>query len=91
MPATFSSSVHPKASGIFASIFSMKIPYPVVGSPMRTCVTAPTRRPFCRIGEPDIPCTMPPVRASRSGSVTVTVKHFDPFASRLTLEIFMSY
>ena len=34
--------------GILAafSIFSMKIPYPVVGSLMRTCVTAPTSLPF---------------------------------------------
>ena len=28
------------------SIFSMKIPYPVVGSFMRTWVTAPTSLPF---------------------------------------------
>ena len=34
--------------GAFAalSIFSMKIPYPVVGSPTSTCVTAPTILPF---------------------------------------------
>ena len=36
-----------------ASIFSMKIPYPSVGSATMTCVTAPTSFPFCRIGEPD--------------------------------------
>ena len=36
------------AMGICAafSIFSMKIPYPVVGSFTRTCVTAPTILPF---------------------------------------------
>ena len=28
---------------------------------MRTCVTAPTIRPFWSMGEPDIPCTIPPV------------------------------
>ncbi len=41
--------------GIFAAfnIFSMKMPYPVVGSLMRTCVTAPTSLPFWIIGEPD--------------------------------------
>ena len=32
-------------SPIFASIFSMKIPYPLVGSLMRTCVTAPMSLP----------------------------------------------
>ena len=42
------------AIGIFAAfnIFSIKIPYPVVGSFMRTCVTAPTSLPFWIIGEP---------------------------------------
>ena len=35
------------------NIFSMKIPYPVVGSLMRTCVTAPTSLPFWIIGLPD--------------------------------------
>ena len=36
-----------------SSIFSMKIPYPVVGSLTRTWVTAPTSLPSCIIGEPD--------------------------------------
>jgi len=36
-----------------ANIFSMNIPYPLVGSFTKTCVTAPTIRPFCRMGEPD--------------------------------------
>ena len=36
-----------------ASIFSMKIPYPVVGSLISTCVTAPTSLPFWMTGEPD--------------------------------------
>ena len=36
-----------------ASIFSINIPYPVVGSPMRTWVTAPTSRPSCTMGLPD--------------------------------------
>ena len=35
------------------SIFSMKIPYPLVGSFTITCVTAPTILPFWMIGEPD--------------------------------------
>ena len=41
--------------GIFAafSIFSINIPYPVVGSFIRTCVTAPTSLPFWMMGEPD--------------------------------------
>ena len=43
------------AIGICAefSIFSMKMPYPVVGSLIRTCVTAPTSLPFWMMGEPD--------------------------------------
>ena len=36
-----------------ANIFSIKIPYPLVGSFTKTCVTTPTIRPFCRMGEPD--------------------------------------
>ena len=39
---------HPAAS----SIFSIKIPYPRVGSFTRTCVTAPTSLPFWITGEP---------------------------------------
>jgi len=35
-----------------ASIFSANIPYPFVESLTKTCVTAPTILPFCRIGEP---------------------------------------
>ena len=34
-------------------ILSINIPYPVVGSLMRTCVTAPTSLPFWMMGEPD--------------------------------------
>ena len=40
---------HPAAS----SIFSMKIPYPAVGSFTSTWVTAPTSFPSWRMGEPD--------------------------------------
>ena len=42
------------AMGIFAafSIFSMKIPYPVVGSLIKTWVIAPTSLPFWMIGLP---------------------------------------
>ena len=40
---------HPAAS----SIFSIKIPYPEVGSFTRTWVTAPMSLPSCKIGEPD--------------------------------------
>ena len=45
------------AMGICAafSIFSINIPYPVVGSLMRTWVTAPTSLPFWMMGLPDIP------------------------------------
>ena len=53
-----------------SSIFCIKIPYPCVGSSTRTWVTAPMSLPFCTIGLPDIPCTMPPVAAKSSGSVT---------------------
>ena len=42
-------NIYPAAS----SIFSMKIPYPLVGSFTSTCVTAPTIFPFWQIGEPD--------------------------------------
>ena len=43
------------AMGICAafSIFSMKIPYPAVGSFIKTWVTAPTSLPFWMMGEPD--------------------------------------
>ena len=43
------------AMGIFAAfiIFSMKIPYPVVGSLIMTWVTAPMSLPSWMIGEPD--------------------------------------
>ncbi len=34
------------------SIFSIKIPYPLVGSFTKTCVTAPTNFPFWIIGLP---------------------------------------
>ena len=37
---------------ILESIFSMKMPYPVVGSLIITWVTAPTRRPSCTKGLP---------------------------------------
>lgn len=45
----------------------------IVGIMAMTCtwVTAPTMRPFCKIGLPDMPCTMPPVAASSRGSVTL--------------------
>ena len=36
-----------------SNMFSMKMPYPVVGSLTRTWVTAPTSFPSCIIGEPD--------------------------------------
>ena len=36
-----------------SSIFSMNIPYPLVGSLTRTWVTAPTSLPFCKIGLPN--------------------------------------
>ena len=35
-----------------SNIFSIKMPYPVVGSFTRTWVTAPTNLLFCRMGEP---------------------------------------
>ena len=53
-----------------SSIFSIKIPYPLVLSCTRTWVTAPTNLPFWMIGAPLIPWTIPPVRAIRSESVT---------------------
>ena len=43
------SSCHAAAS----NIFSINIPYPVVGSFTSTWVTAPTSFPSCIIGEPD--------------------------------------
>ena len=39
-------------SPICPSIFSIKMPYPAVGSFMRTWVTAPTSLPFWMMGEP---------------------------------------
>ena len=46
-----------------ANMFSMNIPYPVVGSFTRTWVTAPTSLPFWIIGEPDTPicCLIPTI------------------------------
>ena len=44
------SSCHAAAS----NIFSINIPYPVVGSFTSTWVTAPTSFPSCIIGEPDM-------------------------------------
>ena len=35
-----------------ANMFSIKIPYPLVGSFTKTCVTAPTNLPFWMMGEP---------------------------------------
>lgn len=68
------------AMGICAalSIFSIKIPYPSVGSATITCVTAPISLPSCMIGEPLIPRTMPPVMAMSAGSVTSTVNDLVP-------------
>ena len=39
-------------SSVVISIFSMKMPYPVVGSFIKTCVTAPTSLPFWMMGLP---------------------------------------
>mgnify|MGYP006917939876 FL=1 len=59
-------------------ISSAKIPYPRLESCTNTCVTAPMSFPSCKIGLPLMPCTMPPVAASRSGSVTVMRKRVHP-------------
>ena len=45
-----------------------------------TWVTAPTRQPFWRIGLPLMPCTMPPVAAQSSGSVTVSITRVQPLS-----------
>lgn len=45
------SGARPRSQAAF-SIFSMKMPYPLVGSFSKTWVTAPTSFPFCRIGLP---------------------------------------
>lgn len=44
------------ASEFYAAVnmFSIKIPYPRAGSSINTCVTAPTSRPSCKIGLPDM-------------------------------------
>ena len=42
-----------RATSLAFSIFSIKIPYPVVGSLISTWVTAPTSLPFWMMGEPD--------------------------------------
>src|SRR5699024_1273242 len=42
-----------------SSMLPMKMPYPVVESLTSTWVTAPTSMPFCRMGLPDMPWTMP--------------------------------
>ena len=55
---------------LFCSMFSTKIPYPLVLSWINTWVTAPTSFPFWIMGLPLIPWTIPPVSAKSSGSVT---------------------
>ena len=47
-----------------------KIIIPLVGSLTSTCVTPPTIFPFCMIGLPLSPCTIPPVSSSRFLSST---------------------
>ena len=39
-----------------SNIFSIKIPYPLVGSLTNTCVTAPTIRPFWTMGSQTLTC-----------------------------------
>ena len=46
LPVAFYDARAISGVGILASMFSKKMPYPVVGSLMRTCVTAPTSLPF---------------------------------------------
>ena len=46
---------------------------------MNTWVTAPMSLPSCMIGLPDMPWTMPPVRARSSGSVTRITMLFPVF------------
>ena len=53
-----------------STIFSIKIPYPLVGSFTKTWVTAPISLSFCKIGLPLIPCTIPPVLVNNVSSVT---------------------
>ena len=73
------------------SIFPIRIPYPCSGWLTSTCVTAPMSFPFCMIGLPLIPCTIPPVAASSSGSVTVSSR-FRPFsASGVTRSMRIAY
>ena len=74
-----------------ASIVSIKIPYPLLGSFSRTCVTAPANFPSCRIGLPDIPWTMPPVAARSSGSVTEITRSRPSAAFSTTCKISTSY
>ena len=69
------------AVSAWASIFSIKMPYPLVGSSIITWVTAPTSCPPWRIGEPDMPWTIPPVRAMSSGSVTRMRRFWVPESS----------
>ena len=57
--------------GAAYNIYSINIPYPFVGSLTMTWVTAPMSWSPWMMGLPLIPCTMPPVRAMRSSSVTV--------------------
>ena len=47
--------MHPALLATYFAAFSIvltDIPYPLHGSFERTCVTAPTIRPFCKIGKP---------------------------------------
>ena len=75
-----------------SSIFSINIPKPFVGSCTKTCVTAPISFPFCMIGDPDIPCTIPPVFSSSSSSVTrSTIPLFTLSPDRCISSISTSY
>ena len=51
----FPACSHSGSPGISRSIFSMKIPYPAVGSLISTWVTAPMSLPFWMMGEPLMP------------------------------------
>ena len=74
-----------------SNILSANTAKPHLGSSTRTCVTAPTSLPFCIIGEPLIPCKMPPVLSISALSVTSMSKSWLPLPDRSTPDIFTLY
>lgn len=72
-----------------ASIFSMNIPYPLVGSFTNTWVTAPTILPFWIIGLPDMSVVNERQQNSLKNQVSLLLEHQKQTISFLKLHIYV--